>query len=68
MMKAKENDLISIEEAKTGLADCDVLLKHISFLPKNRLSDCGEGQILGQASLLQEYLRNKQQENKTMDY
>lgn len=35
------------------------------FLQKNGLSDCGKGQIIGQASLLQEYLKEEeQQENK----
>jgi hypothetical protein len=57
--------LISIEEAKTRLADCNVLLKYMVFLQKNGLSDCGKGQIIGQASLLQEYLKEEeQQENK----
>ena len=54
--------LISIEEAKTRLADCNVLLKYMSFLQKNGLSDCGKGQIMGQASLLQEYLKEVQQQ------
>jgi hypothetical protein len=57
--------LISIEEAKTRLADCNILLKYMVFLQKNGLSDCGKGQIIGQASLLQEYLKEEeQQENK----
>jgi hypothetical protein len=58
--------LISVEEAKTRLADCNILLKYMPFLQKNGLSDCGRGQIMGQASLLQEYLKEKeeQQENK----
>jgi hypothetical protein len=60
--------LISIEEAKTRLADCNVLLKYMAFLQKNGLSDCGKGQIIGQASLLQEYLKEEeQQENKQWD-
>ena len=56
--------LISIEEAKTRLADCNILLKYVVFLQKNGLSDCGKGQIIGQASLLQEYQEEEQQENK----
>jgi hypothetical protein len=56
--------LISIEEAKTRLAECNVLLKYISFLQKNGLSDCGRGQIMGQASLLQEYLEEKEEQEK----
>jgi hypothetical protein len=60
--------LISIEEAKIRLADCNVLLKYMVFLQKNGLSDCGKGQIIGQASLLQEYLKEEeQQENKQWD-
>jgi hypothetical protein len=59
--------LISIE-AKTRLADCNVLLKYMVFLQNNGLSDCGKGQIIGQASLLQEYLKEEeQQENKQWD-
>jgi len=56
--------LMSIEEAKTRLAECNVLLKYISFLQKNGLSDCGRGQIMGQASLLQEYLEEEEQQEK----
>src|ERR671930_420 len=52
--------MISIDEAKLRLSDFKVLLKHIEFLQKNGFSDCGKGQIIGQALLLQEYL--KQQE------
>ena len=60
--------LISIEEAKTRLADCNVLLKYMVFLQKNGLSDCGKGQIIGQASLLQEYLKEEEQRgNKQWD-
>jgi hypothetical protein len=60
--------LISIEEAKTRLADCNVLLKYMVFLQKNGLSDCGKGQIIGQASLLQEYLKEEEQQgNKQWD-
>jgi hypothetical protein len=59
--------LISVEEAKTRLADCNVLLKYMSFLQNNGLSDCGRGQIMGQASLLQECLKEEeQQENKQL--
>jgi hypothetical protein len=55
-----------MEEAKTRLADCNVLLKYMVFLQNNGLSDCGKGQIIGQASLLQEYLE-EQQGNKQWD-
>jgi hypothetical protein len=54
--------LISIEEAKTRLDDCNVLLKYMVFLQKNGFSDCGKGQIIGQASLLQEYLKEEEQQ------
>jgi hypothetical protein len=54
--------LISIEEAKTRLEDCNVLLKYTVFLQKNGFSDCGKGQIIGQASLLQEYLKEEEQQ------
>jgi hypothetical protein len=54
--------LISVEEAKNRLADCNILLKYMPFLQKNGLSDCGRGQIMGQASLLQEYLKEDEQQ------
>jgi hypothetical protein len=54
--------LISTEEAKAKLLDCKVLLKYMVFLQNNGLSDCGKGQIMGQAALLEEYL--KEEENK----
>ncbi|MBV9178075.1 MAG: hypothetical protein JO297_13670 [Nitrososphaeraceae archaeon] len=54
--------LISIEGAKTRLADCNVLLKYMVFLQKNGFSDCGKGQIIGQVSLLQEYLKEEEQQ------
>ncbi|HET7283353.1 MAG TPA: hypothetical protein VFI70_01585 [Nitrososphaeraceae archaeon] len=59
--------LISIEEAKTRLTECNVLLKYMSFLQKNGLSDCGRGQIMGQASLLQEYLKEEQQKEQEQE-
>jgi hypothetical protein len=51
-----------MDEIKTKLAECNVLLKYMTFLQNNGLSDCGKGQIIGQASLLQEYIK-KEQEN-----
>ena len=48
--------MMSIEKARDKLADYNVLLKHMSFLQSNGLSDCGRGQIIGQIALLQEYL------------
>ena len=59
--------LISIEEAKTRLAECNILLKYMVFLQKNGLSDCGKGQIIGQASLLQEYLKEEEQQEKQQE-
>jgi hypothetical protein len=61
IIKQKKN-LLSVEETKNRLADCNVLLKYMSFLQKNGLSDCGRGQIMGQASLLQEYLKEDEQQ------
>ena len=51
-----------MDEIKTKLAECNILLKYMTFLQNNGLSDCGKGQIIGQASLLQEYIK-KEQEN-----
>lgn len=50
--------IISLEEAKMKLAECNILLKYMSFLQKNGFSDCGKGQVLGQVTLLQEYLES----------
>jgi hypothetical protein len=52
--------LISIEEAKSKLLDCKVLLKYMVFLQNNGFSDCGKGQIMGQAALLEEYLKEEE--------
>ena len=60
--KQKNMTLISIVEAKTRLAEYNVLLKYMSFLQKNGLSDCGRGQIMGQVSLLMEHLKEKEQQ------
>lgn len=61
--------LISTEEAKAKLLDCKVLLKYMVFLQNNGLSDCGKGQIMGQAALLEEYLKEeeKKQNKGTFD-
>ena len=53
--------LISTEEAKAKLLDCKILLKYMSFLQNNGFSDCGKGQIMGQAALLEEYLKEEEQ-------
>jgi hypothetical protein len=52
--------LISTEEAKSKLLDCKVLLKYMVFLQNNGFSDCGKGQIMGQAALLEEYLKEEE--------
>jgi hypothetical protein len=51
MIKAKENGFY-IEEAKTRLEDCNVLLKYMVFLQKNGFSDCSKGQIIGQVEIV----------------
>ncbi len=56
--------LISIEEAKAKLLDCKVLLRYMVFLQNNGFSDCGKGQILGQAALLEEYLKEEEKKQK----
>jgi hypothetical protein len=56
--------LISTEEAKAKLLDCKVLLKYMVFLQNNGFSDCGKGQILGQAALLEEYLKEEEKKQK----
>ena len=53
--------LISTEEAKAKLLDCKILLKYMAFLQNNGFSDCGKGQIMGQAALLEEYLKEEEQ-------
>jgi hypothetical protein len=53
--------LISTEEAKAKLLDCKILLKYMVFLQNNGFSDCGKGQIMGQAALLEEYLKEEEQ-------
>jgi hypothetical protein len=58
-------ELISEDEARTKLADCNIILKYMPFLQNNGFSDCGKGQILGQASLLQEYLKKVEGQNQS---
>ncbi|HEX7207077.1 MAG TPA: hypothetical protein VF233_02780, partial [Nitrososphaeraceae archaeon] len=53
--------LVSTEEAKAKLLDCKILLKYMVFLQNNGFSDCGKGQIMGQAALLEEYLKEEEQ-------
>ncbi len=56
--------LVSTEEAKTKLLDCKILLKYMAFLQNNGFSDCGKGQIMGQAALLEEYLKEEEKKQK----
>ena len=55
--------ILSKENAKARLEEFRILLKYMSFLQKNGFSDCGRGQIMGQMSLIQEFLS----ENQTSD-
>lgn len=48
--------IISTEEAKVKLSECNVLIKYMNFLQANGFTDCGKGQILGQVSLIKECL------------
>ncbi len=48
--------VLSNENAKARLEEFRILLKYMPFLQKNGFSDCGRGQIMGQMSLLQEFL------------
>jgi len=48
--------IITAEEAKLKLSEWNVLLKYMDFLQANGFTDCGKGQILGQASLVREFL------------
>ena len=52
--------VLSNENAKVRLEEFRILLKYMPFLQKNGFSDCGRGQIMGQMSLLQEFLSETQ--------
>jgi hypothetical protein len=51
-------NMFSMQKAKEKLADCNILLKYMSFLQNNGFSDYGKGQIMGQIALLREYLED----------
>ena len=51
-------NMFSMQKAKEKLADCNVLLKYMTFLQNNGFSDYGKGQIMGQIALLREYLED----------
>jgi hypothetical protein len=57
--------LMSIEEAKSRLQEYNILLKYMDFLQSNGLTDCGKGQIIGQTSFLQEYIKGERKEEAT---
>jgi hypothetical protein len=48
--------MISAETAKLKLSEWNVLLKYMDFLQANGFTDCGKGQILGQISLIKEFV------------
>jgi hypothetical protein len=50
--------MISAETAKLKLSEWNVLLKYMDFLQANGFTDCGKGQILGQISLVKEFMNN----------
>ena len=52
--------ILSKENAKARLDEFRILLKYMPFLQKNGFSDCGRGQIMGQMSLIQEFLSESQ--------
>jgi hypothetical protein len=66
--------MLSIEKAREKILECNVLLKHMTFLQNNGFSDYGRGQIIGQIALLKEYLgeseveREQQNENNREAY
>lgn len=52
--------ILSKENAKARLEEFRILLRYMPFLQKNGFSDCGRGQIMGQMSLIQEFLSETQ--------
>ena len=54
--------MVSKDEVIIKLTECKVLLKYMSFLQNNGFSDCGKGQIIGKAALLEEYVKKEEQE------
>ena len=50
--------MFSTQKAKEKLADCNVLLKYMTFLQNNGFTDYGKGQVMGQIGLLTEYLED----------
>lgn len=59
--------ILSKENAKARLEEFRIMLKYMSFLQKNGFSDCGRGQIMGQMSLIQEFLSENQSSDEILD-
>ena len=59
--------ILSKENAKARMDEFRILLKYMSFLQKNGFSDCGRGQIMGQMSLIQEFLSENQTSDEILD-
>ena len=53
---------MSIEEARSRLQEYNILLKYMDFLQSNGFTDYGKGQIIGQTSFLQEYIKEERKE------
>ena len=56
---------MSIEEARSRLQEYNILLKYMDFLQSNGFTDYGKGQIIGQTSFLQEYIKEERKEGAT---
>ena len=56
LCKIRIMGMISAETAKLKLSEWNVLLKYMDFLQANGFTDCGKGQILGQISLIKEFV------------
>ena len=59
--------VLSNANAKIRLDEYRILLKYMPFLQKNGFSDCGRGQIMGQMSLLQEFLSQTQSNEEVLN-
>jgi hypothetical protein len=60
--------MVSMDEAIIKLTECKVLLKYMSFLQNNGFSDCGKGQIIGKAALLEEYVKKEEHEQNEQNH
>ena len=59
--------ILSKENAKARLEEFRIFLKYMPFLQKNGFSDCGRGQIMGQMSLMQEFLSESQTDDEILN-